>query len=66
VTDGVTIEVGRGSVFPSNFVLALLLILVPFFFFLWRHIRFESARQGESDSGGVSSMFDQSDDEEEE
>ena len=65
VPGGVTIEVGRGSVFPSNFILAALLILVPFLFYLWRHIRFESARQAESDSGGVSALFE-SDDEEEE
>lgn len=65
VPGGVTIEVSRGSVFVSNFVLAMLLILGPFLFFLWRHIRFESARKAEADTGGVGSMFD-SDDEEDE
>lgn len=64
VSGGVTIEVSRGSVFPSNVVLAAILIFVPFLFFLWRHIRFESARQAESDTGG--SVFTSSDDDEEE
>ncbi len=64
VSGGVTIEVSRGSVFASNFILAAILILAPFLFFLWRHIKFESARQAESDIGG--SAFTSDDDEEEE
>jgi hypothetical protein len=62
VSGGVTIEVSRGSVFASNFVLAGILILAPFLFFLWRHIKFESARQAESDIGG--SAFASDDDDE--
>ena len=64
---GVAIEVGRGMVFPSNFVLAALLILAPFLFFAWRHVRFESARQAEADAGasGFAAMFNSDDDEDE-
>jgi hypothetical protein len=62
------IEVAQGFVFPSNFILALLLILLPLIFFFSKHLKFEKARQTESDAGptGLAAMFEQSDDDEEE
>jgi hypothetical protein len=62
--DTLSIEVGQGFVFPSNFVLALLLLLLPLFWFFTRHLKFEKARQAESDVGpsGVAAMFESSDD----
>jgi hypothetical protein len=63
-TDSLEIEAGQGQVFPSNFILALLLLFVPLFFMFWRHVKFESARQAESDAGpsGVAAMFQSGDD----
>ena len=65
--DTMSIEVGQGFVFPSNFILCLLLILLPLFWFFTRHLKFEKARQAESDVGpsGVAAMFEGSDDDEE-
>lgn len=62
------IEVGQGYIFPSNVFLALVLLLMPLIYFFFRHVAFESARQGESDVGptGVAAMFESDDDEEEE
>ena len=58
------IEVGQGFVFPSNFVLALILILLPLIFIFTRHLKFEKARQGESDVGpsGLAAMFETEED----
>jgi hypothetical protein len=63
-----SIEVGQAQVFVSNFILALLLLFVPLIFIFWRHLSFEKARQGESDTGptGVAAMFQSGDDDEEE
>lgn len=62
--DTMRIEVGQGFVFPSNFILALLLLLLPLFWFFTRHLKFEKARQAESDVGpsGLAAMFEGSDD----
>jgi hypothetical protein len=66
--DTMSIEVAQGFVFPSNFILALLLLLAPLIWFFTRHLKFERARQAESDVGpsGLAAMFEQSDDDEEE
>ncbi len=63
-----TIEVGQGFVFPSNFILAVLLLLLPLIWFFTKHLGFERARQAESDVGpsGLAAMFESSDDDEEE
>ena len=62
------IEVGQGFVFPSNFILALLLLLLPLIWFFSKHLKFERARQAESDIGptGLAAMFESDDDDEEE
>lgn len=67
-SEDLNIEVDYASVFPGNFILALILILLPLLFFFWRHIKFEKARQSESDVGpsGMAAMFQESDDDEEE
>ncbi len=67
-THQVAIEVGTGYVFPSNFILALVLLFLPLIFFFSRHLKFEKARQAESDVGptGMAAMFESDDDEEEE
>lgn len=59
------IRVSRATVFPSNFILAAILILLPLIWFWWRHIRFEQARQDESDVGrtGMAKLFTGSDEE---
>lgn len=62
------IRVSRGGIFPSNFFLAAILILLPLLWFGWQHIRFEQARQDESDVGrtGMAKLFTGSDEEDEE
>lgn len=62
-----TIRVARASVFPSNFILAAILVLLPLLWFGWRHIRFEQARQDESDVGrtGMAKLFTGTDEEDE-
>ena len=67
-TQTLNIEVGQGQVFPSNFILALLLLFVPLFFILRKHWKFERARQAESDAGptGMAAMFETSDDDDDE
>ncbi|MDQ8754619.1 DUF4178 domain-containing protein [Sphingosinicella sp. LHD-64] len=60
------IRVTRASVFPSNFVIALILILLPLIWFWWKHLKFEQARQDESDVGrtGMAKVFTGTDEEE--
>ena len=67
-THQLEIEVGQGFVFASNFILAALLLFLPLLWFFRKHLKFERARQAESDTGptGVAAMFEQSDDDEEE
>ena len=67
-THQLAIEVGTGYVFPSNFIVAMLLLFLPLIFFFSRHLKFEKARQAESDVGptGMAAMFESDDDEEEE
>ena len=62
------IEVAQGFVFPSNFILALFLLLLPLIWFISKHLGFERARQAESDTGptGLAAMFETDDDDEEE
>lgn len=61
----VKLAVAPGATFWSNFFLALLLIAAPALWLSWRHLRFESARQAESDAGpsGLAKLVTQSDDE---
>lgn len=61
----VLVEVRRGTLFGGNFVLAAILIVIPLLWGLFRHVRFEQARQAESDFDptGVAAMFKSSDDE---
>jgi hypothetical protein len=59
-----SIEVGQGQVFPSNFFLAVILLFVPLLFIVRKHWRFESARRAESDfapAGGDDDSDDDSD-----
>ena len=67
-THEVAIEVGTGFVFTSNFILALILLFLPLLWFFRKHLKFERARQAESDTGptGLAAMFEQSEDDEEE
>jgi hypothetical protein len=53
-----------GTLFPSNFILAALALLLPLLILVWRHIRFEQARQAESDTGpsGVAALLESSED----
>ncbi len=62
------IEVSRGAIFTSNVILAILLILLPLLYFGMRHLKFEHARQSESDFGatGAAAIFNPSEDDEEE
>ena len=55
----VAIEAASGASFFDNWLLAALLIALPFGWFLFRHIRFEQARQDQSDVGrtGMAAMF---------
>jgi hypothetical protein len=58
------IRVSQGQVFPSNVIAGLVLLLLPLLYLLFKHVRFEKARQGESDSGpsSMAAMFRGSDD----
>jgi hypothetical protein len=55
----ISITVRTGAFFGSNALVAFILLLLPFLFFLHRHVRFEQARQDESDVGriGVAKLF---------
>jgi len=61
------IEVRQGSIFWINVGIALLLLFIPFLFVIRRHVKFEQARQDESDFGrsGVAAAFTSDDDDEE-
>lgn len=48
----VRLRVTQGALFFSNFLLALLLILVPLIWVAIRHVHFETARRAESDFAG--------------
>ena len=63
-----SITVRQASVFPSNFLLALLLLLVPLIYLFSRHLSFEKARQYESDAApsGLAAMFTPAEEEEDE
>jgi hypothetical protein len=58
------IEVDSAAVFGGNLVVALLLVALPIVVSFFRHVRFEQARQGESDVGltGVAKMFESDED----
>ncbi|MBX9813712.1 MAG: DUF4178 domain-containing protein [Sphingomonas sp.] len=62
---GITLEASSGASFFDNWLIAALLIGLPFGWFLFRHIRFEQARQDQSDVGrtGLAAMFSGNDDE---
>ncbi|MGF7151501.1 hypothetical protein FHS96_005167 [Sphingomonas zeicaulis] len=53
----VTVTVKPGGRFWSNFFLALILLVLPLFWLAWHHLRFEGARQGESDQGSGFSIL---------
>ncbi|OQW44160.1 MAG: hypothetical protein A4S16_04085 [Proteobacteria bacterium SG_bin6] len=55
----VELEAVSGGALFGNWLLAALLIALPFGWFLFRHIRFEQARQDQSDVGrtGLAAMF---------
>lgn len=65
--DTMSIEVGQAQIFPSNLVLALILLFVPLIFVFTRHMKFERARQGESDVGptGMAALMPSDDDDDE-
>jgi hypothetical protein len=56
------ISIAPGGFFLSNLILALIVVMLPFFYLLWRHATFETARRGESDF--ASSDDDDEDDDE--
>lgn len=58
-----TIEVDSAAVFGSNLVVAMLLVAAPLVVSFFRHVRFEQARQAESDVGlsGVAKLFESDD-----
>ena len=62
------IRVSSGAFFGSNAFLALILILLPLVFMLVRHVKFEQARQDESDFGrsGAAKLFTSSDEDDDE
>lgn len=64
-SDAVTVEikVSGGGRFWSNFFLALILLIIPPIFMVYRHARFEAARTGESDQGSDLSFLSGDDDE---
>jgi hypothetical protein len=67
VTRSLELEVRTGMLFPSNAFLALILILLPLLWMLIRHVKFEQARQDQSDVGrtGMAKLFTSDDDDEE-
>jgi len=62
-----SITVSQGSVFPSNLLLAFILLFAPVLVLFVLHVRFEKARQAESDVGptGLAAMFNSSDEDDE-
>jgi hypothetical protein len=60
------ITLSRGGVFFSNVLIALVLLLLPLLFMLRKHVKFEQARQAESDVGptGLAQLFTPSEDDE--
>ena len=61
------LQVRSGTIFPSNLLVAIIALLLPRLWIAWRHIKFEHARQSESDAGatGFAAMMNSSDEEEE-
>jgi len=59
----VEIEVRRGGIYASNLILALIFLAIPLIWGAARHIRFEQARQAESDYDpvGAAALFKESD-----
>lgn len=55
------IRIAPGGFFLSNFWLALIVIILPIGFLLWRHATFETARRNESDFAGSSDDDDEDD-----
>jgi hypothetical protein len=51
----VKVEVRYGTLYVSNLILALVLLVIPWILGLVAHLRFEKARVGESDFAPVSS-----------
>jgi hypothetical protein len=60
------LKVRTGTIFPSNLLAAIIFLLLPLLLIAWRHIKFEHARQAESDAGatGLAAMLNQSDEDE--
>ena len=61
------LKVRSGTIFPSNLIVAIIALLLPLLWIGWRHIKFEHARQSESDAGatGFAAMMNSSDEDEE-
>jgi hypothetical protein len=61
------VQVRRGGMYGSNLILALILIAVPLIWTFFRHVRFEQARQAESDFDpvGVAALVKSSEDDDE-
>ncbi|MDF7777199.1 DUF4178 domain-containing protein [Sphingomonas sp. AOB5] len=57
----VRITVTQGALFFSNFLIALILILIPLIWVFFRHVHFEQARMAESDFAPVSDDDDEDD-----
>ncbi|MCW3838257.1 DUF4178 domain-containing protein [Sphingomonas canadensis] len=62
----VGILVRTGGLYGANLIVAAILLLLPLLWGLFRHVRFEQARQGESDFDptGAAALFRTSEDEE--
>jgi hypothetical protein len=60
----ISVRVSSGNFFFSNSLIAIIFLLLPLFFFLVRHVKFEQARQDESDVGrtGMAKLLTSSED----
>ncbi|MBO9713726.1 DUF4178 domain-containing protein [Sphingomonas sp.] len=63
----IAIEVSRGGLFFGNLILALIILFLPLIWGAYRHLRFEQARQGQSDfpATGIAAMVNSSGDDDE-
>ena len=63
-TQSLRLVVGSGLIFPSNLLAAAIAMLLPLILLVWRHAKFESARQGQSDAPrtGIAALAPESED----
>jgi hypothetical protein len=60
----VQVEVRQGTLYVSNFIIAMLFILLPFLLVLFLHMKFDYARESQSDVGptGLAALLNSEDD----